>query len=95
MAEIRITIRVKPGASRARVGGTYGDGQLVVAVNAPPVDGAANEAVLQAVAEALHVRPRQVRLISGRASRSKVLGVEDDEGGTVAARVRELLKAGP
>ena len=97
VSEVRIAVRVRPGSSRTRVGGTYGDDELVVAVNAPPVEGAANEAVLKAVAEALDVRPRQVRLVSGHTARSKVLAVEaaDDEVAAITDRVLELLKAGP
>ncbi|MFM8155602.1 MAG: DUF167 domain-containing protein, partial [Actinomycetes bacterium] len=45
MAEVRLSVRVKPGSSRARVGGSH-DGALVVAVHAQPVDGAANESVI-------------------------------------------------
>lgn len=91
MAQIRVPVRVKPGASRARVGGRYGDDQLVVAVNAPPVDGAANDAVLGAVAKALAVRPRQVSIATGHTSRSKVVvvDVEDRE----ESGIRELLNA--
>ena len=52
---MRIKVRVKPGASRTKVGGRYGEDSLVVAVTAKAVDGAATEAVLRAVAEALGV----------------------------------------
>ena len=93
---MRITVRVKPGSSRARVGGTYAEGQLVVAVSAPPVDGAANAAVLRAVADALGLRPRQVRLVSGHSARSKVLAVAlaDAEQAEVTRRLHDLLAAG-
>ncbi|HEY0117825.1 MAG TPA: DUF167 family protein, partial [Cellulomonas sp.] len=61
---MRVAIRVRPGASRTRVGGLHGD-RLVVAVTARAVDGAATTAALVALAEALGVRPRLVRLVSG------------------------------
>lgn len=97
MDEVRITVRVKPGASRARVGGAYGTGELTVAVNAPPVDGAANEAVLQAVADALGLRPRQVRLISGHTARRKVLALDVPHGteSAILDKVDALMKDRP
>ena len=94
MGMIRIAVRVRPGASRTKVGGTYGDPpQLAVAVNSPPVDGAANEAVVKAIATALGLRPARVSVISGHTSRSKVLAldVEDDAEPAVNACVRALL----
>ena len=94
MAEVRVTIRVRPGASRTKVGGSYGDDppQLVVAVNAPPVDGAANESVMRAVASALGVRPNRVSLVSGHTARTKVLAIEVEDGDEDALReqVRKL-----
>lgn len=98
MAVVRIGIRVKPGASRTRVGGSYGErADLIVAVNAPPVDGAANAAVLTALAKALGVRPGQLAVATGHTGRSKVVAVtvpDDDEVG-LRERVQELLKADP
>jgi uncharacterized protein YggU (UPF0235/DUF167 family) len=91
---VRIAIRVRPGASRTKVGGSYGDtGQLVVAVNAPPVDGAANEAVTKAVADALGLRPGRVTIASGHSARSKVLDVDvaDGDEATVMGEVDQLL----
>jgi uncharacterized protein len=93
MGVLRIGVRVKPGSSRAKVGGTYGvDGALVVAVNARPVDGAATEAVLAAIADALRVSRRHVSLVSGATSRSKVVAVEvpDDDEARLRTDVERL-----
>lgn len=73
--DLSVPVRVKPGASRARVGGRH-DGPhgpaLVVAVNAPPVDGRATEAARTALATALGVRKASVTLKLGAASRDKL-----------------------
>ncbi|WP_116074807.1 DUF167 domain-containing protein [Asanoa ferruginea] len=78
-----VAVRVKPGASRARVGGRH-DGPhgpaLVVAVTARAVDGAATSAACRAVAEALGLRDRAVSLKTGAASRDKLFTVELPDG---------------
>ncbi|GAA1792197.1 DUF167 domain-containing protein [Planosporangium flavigriseum] len=74
-----IAVRVKPGSSRTRVGGSYPGPHgpaLVVAVNAPAVDGRATEAARRAIAEALELRAGAVTLRTGAASRDKVFEVE-------------------
>jgi hypothetical protein len=81
---MRLTVRVRPGASRTAVGGSY-DGALVVKVGARAVDGAATDAVLKAVADALGLRPYEVTLVSGATSRTKVLDVPDGLEERVAA----------
>jgi uncharacterized protein (TIGR00251 family) len=92
MGEVRIAVRVRPGASRTRVGGTYGEPpQLAVAVSSPPVDGAANEAVVKAVASALGLRPARVTVVSGHTSRSKVLALA--VGDTDEAAIRDRMLA--
>ncbi|WP_341716889.1 DUF167 domain-containing protein [Micromonospora sp. FIMYZ51] len=87
-----VAVRVKPGVSRARVGGRY-DGPhgaaLVIAVNAPAVDGRATEAARRALAGALGVRRAAVSLRSGAASRDKLFQV--DAGPEVAGRLSRLL----
>lgn len=87
-----IAVRVKPGASRAKVGGRY-DGPhgpaLIVAVNAPPVDGRATEAVRTALAKALGVRPAAVALRTGAAARDKLFTI-DEPPADLAERVRAL-----
>lgn len=83
----RVSIRVKPGAARPRVGGTHG-GVLVVAVKERAVDGRATEAALAALADAVGVRRRDVRLITGRTSRTKVVEVDGAE--SLATRLADL-----
>lgn len=90
---MRVAIRVRPGASRTRAGGVYGDGSLVVAVTARAVDGAATEAALAALADALGVRRRHVRLLSGVTSRDKLVEIDDGVVGDLPARVRALKDA--
>ncbi len=71
---MKVTIRVRPGVSRAGVGGEH-DGALIVRVTARPVDGQATEAALAAVAAAFGVRRRSVTLVSGSTSRTKVIDI--------------------
>jgi len=88
-------VRVKPGASRARVGGCHGDPPaLVVAVTEPAVDGRATEAVLRALAKALGLRRGCVELVSGQSARTKVVRILDAPA-DLDDRWAELLGAGP
>lgn len=77
---------MKPGAGRTRVGGRYGDAALVIAVQAPAVDGRATAAALKALADALDVPARDVTLVAGATSRTKLVEVPDE----VADRITEL-----
>ena len=89
--ELRVAIRVRPGASRAGVGGAYGDA-LVVRVCERAVDGRATEAALRAVADALGARRRDVRLVSGPTSRDKVVAVALAGAPDARTRLAELLR---
>jgi uncharacterized protein (TIGR00251 family) len=74
-----LEIRVRPNASRNRVGGTVGDPpRLVVAVQAPALDGKANEAVLKELAKAFDLRSRDFVIVFGELSRDKRILVTAD-----------------
>jgi uncharacterized protein len=77
-------VRVRPGASRTLVGGSH-DGALVIRVGARAVDGQATAAALRALAKALGVRQRDVVLVTGATSRTKVVDVPDQAQGVVAS----------
>lgn len=96
MSSHRFAIRVKPGASRAYVGGAYGEPlALVVSVNAQPVDGKASDAVVDALAKAFGVATRDVQIVSGHTARTKhvVVSVSDELDSDFAKRLQELIGA--
>lgn len=68
----RIEIRLTPRASREEIAGER-DGAILVRVTAPPVDGAANAALVRLLAKGV---PRSaVAIVSGETSRTKVVEV--------------------
>ena len=82
-----VDIRVIPRASRTRVDGTRG-GALLIRLAAPPVDGAANDALIAFLADALALPRRNISILSGEKSRDKRIRIEGmDEP---AARTRLL-----
>lgn len=69
-----IPVRVTPRARQNKVQ-PQADGSLKVYVTAPPEDGRANEAVVNAIADWLGVKRRNVEIIRGATSRNKVVRV--------------------
>lgn len=82
---ITLTLHIQPGAKKTECAGLHGEA-LKIRLNAPPVDGKANEALLKFVAETLGLPKSAVRLKSGQTSRHKVLEVD----GSTAAAVERL-----
>jgi len=86
-----VEIRVRPNAKQNRVGGVVGEPpRLVVAVQAPAVDGKANEAVLKVVAKAFDVRPRDISIVHGELARDKRLVITGEEA-VLQAQLNELM----
>jgi uncharacterized protein (TIGR00251 family) len=72
-------IRVRANASNNKVGGTAGDSpRLIVAVQAPAVDGKANSAIIKELAKAFDLRPRDFTILIGETSRDKRIQVTGD-----------------
>jgi len=85
-------VRVIPRASRNEIVGIQGEA-LKVRLTTPPVEGRANRALVTFLAEALDLRPGQVRVVSGHTGREKVVAVAGMEARALAQRIGALLKA--
>jgi uncharacterized protein len=83
-----IDIAVKPRSSREAVGPVQGD-RLVVTVNAPPVEGKANEAVVRVLAATFGVPRSAVTIVRGETGKKKTVRI----AGITAAAVATI--AGP
>ena len=69
-----IDIRVRPNAKQNKVGGEIA-GRLIVFVQAPAIDGKANDAVAKVLAEHFDVRAKDIKIIRGETSRDKSVEV--------------------
>lgn len=84
---VSLAVKVQPGARRAAILGQVPDKagtRLRIAVAEPPEKGRANRAVCVALAHALGVKPGQVALRAGAASRQKTIHVAGESGGLLA-----------
>jgi uncharacterized protein (TIGR00251 family) len=84
-----IDIRVQPRSAQNAVVGVH-DGALKVRLNAPPVEGKANKALVQVMAKWLRCPKSALAIVSGQTARSKRLLVRIEEGAAFKARRQEL-----
>lgn len=87
---VTLAVRAQPGARKTAIAGVYGEGessQLKIAVQAPPIEGRANEALIAFLAKHFDLPRSAVELASGELSRSKVFRLH----GITLERAREKL----
>ncbi len=90
---VRVAVRVRPGARRDAVGGSWAGPRgtaLVVAVRARAVEGAANAAVVAALAAAFGLRRADVEIVAGARGRDKVVALRGHQA-ELDARLAELM----
>jgi len=86
-----IDVRVQPKSSKNAIVGIHGEA-LKIKLNAPPVEGKANKALIQLMAKLLGCPKSAVEIISGQASRSKRLLIRIDRNGDLESRKKTLKK---
>jgi uncharacterized protein len=79
-------IRVVPRARRTEISGRRG-GAIVVRLAAPPVDGAANEALIAFLSERLGIPQRRIVIARGATARDKTIAVDGLAPGEIARRL--------
>ncbi len=87
---VTLAVRAQPGAKRTAIAGIYGErtaAQLKIAVQAQPIEGRANEALIAFLAEAFGLQKNAVELKTGELSRSKVFLLR----GVTLVRARAVL----
>ncbi len=83
---MRINVRVIPRSSKNMI--EWNDGALKIHLTAPPVDGAANTALIALLAERLAVRKRDIQIVHGLSGRSKIVEIT----GISAAEIEKKIK---
>lgn len=81
-------VRVQPRAKKNAVLGEVGEA-LKLALTAPPVEGRANQACIEFLAELLNVPRASITIAAGQSSRNKVIRVR----GLTATQIEERLRA--
>ncbi len=79
---VELTVRLTPRGGRSAIDGVGeagGRAVLRVRVAAPPVDGAANEALIRTLADALDLPRSAIRIVAGTRGRIKTLHLEGDD----------------
>lgn len=83
-----LDVRVIPRARKTELAGTRQDA-ILVRLNAPPVDGAANEALVRFLADTLGVTKSSVRIVSGEKGREKRIAVDGIAAPDALARLSQ------
>jgi uncharacterized protein (TIGR00251 family) len=90
---VLIRVHAQPGAARSRIAGTHG-AALKIQVRARPVEGAANRALVDVLAEALAVRPAAITVVAGARGREKRLAVAGLDVAVACARLAPFVDKG-
>lgn len=88
---VTLWLRIKPRARRSRLL-RNSSGELCLELTAPPVEGKANEAAVDFLAESLHLPRRSVELVTGAKSRRKLFRIASDSAQQTIERLEALAQ---
>jgi uncharacterized protein len=82
-----LAIRVTPRASKNEIHEVQSDGTVKVHLTAPPVEGKANQALIEFLAEVLEIAPSKIDIVAGLTGRDKLVSILDLDADTVHQRI--------
>lgn len=71
---LNIQVQIQPGSSKDQIIGLH-NGRLKIKISAPPVDGKANQNLIEFIAKALGVSKSKIEIVKGRTSKLKTLKI--------------------
>lgn len=86
-----IAVRVTPRAKKNEIHQILDDGRVKVRLTAPPVDGKANQSLIQLLADVIGINSSQIMIVSGRKRREKLVRIKGIAPATVQARLAAAL----
>jgi hypothetical protein len=84
---VTLTIKIVPRARKNQIAGIKGDA-LKIRLNAPPVEGKANEALVEFLAKTLGIARAQIEIVAGHTARRKIVRVRGISAREVEARMK-------
>jgi uncharacterized protein len=72
-----ITVRITPRTAKNEITEILNDGTVKIRLTAPPVEGRANQGLIEFLAEVLNIKPARIEIISGLTSRDKIVSIVD------------------
>jgi uncharacterized protein len=83
---MRINVRVIPRSSKNLI--EWEEGALKVHLTAPPVDGAANDALIALLAQCLRIHKRDIQIVRGTTGRSKIVDISGISAETIEMKIK-------
>jgi len=76
---IMLSVRVTPNAKRSAIDGLWNGMSVRIFLNAPAVDGKANEALVDFLSDVWHIKRKNITIVSGHTARNKILLITETE----------------
>jgi uncharacterized protein (TIGR00251 family) len=87
-----LAIRVTPRASRNEIVEVLSDGTVRIRLTAPPVEGKANEALVEFLSKVLDIAPSRIEIVAGVTGRDKLVSILDMDAEMVHTRILQNLQ---